>query len=102
MRCRPFEVPIALAVLIAAPVAAQERPTAEMLMVMDPLPEPGPRITPFLRYELDRAWAQDDARRDRFAAVKTEGELIALQGELRLKALAIIGGLPVERTPLQR
>lgn len=89
------------AALLAPPLAAQERPTAEMLQVQDPLPEPGPRITPLLRHQLDRAWAQDDARRERFAAVKTEGDLMALQGELRSKVLALIGGLPTERTPLQ-
>ncbi len=60
----------------------------------------GPRITPYLRQQLDRAWAQDDARRERFAAVRSEADLIALQGELGLKVLDLIGGLPAERTPL--
>jgi len=63
-------------------------------------PEPGPRITPYLRHQLDRAWAQDDARRERFAAVRSEAELTALQGEIRGKILDLIGGLPAERTPL--
>jgi dienelactone hydrolase len=79
---------------------AQEKPTAEMLNVLDSAPEPGPRITPLLRDQLDRAWAQDDARRARFAAIHTEADLLSLQKELREKVLAIIGGLPVERTPL--
>jgi len=60
----------------------------------------GPRITPYLRHQLDVAWAQDDARRARFAAVSSEAELAALQGELRDKILDLIGGLPAERTPL--
>ena len=84
----------------AGVLRAQERPTPEMLTVLDPSPEPGPRITPLLRHQLDRAWAQDDARRVRFAAIRTEGDLTALQGELRKKVLEIIGGLPGERTPL--
>ena len=60
----------------------------------------GPRITPYLRHQLDVAWAQDDARRERFAAVRTEADLVALQGELRRRILDLIGGLPAERTPL--
>jgi hypothetical protein len=60
----------------------------------------GPRITPYLRHQLDVAWAQDDARRERFAAVRSEADLITLQGELRRQALDLIGGLPAERTPL--
>lgn len=60
----------------------------------------GPRITPYLRHQLDVAWAQDDARRERFAAVRSEADLLALQGELRRKILDLIGGLPAERTPL--
>ena len=60
----------------------------------------GPRITPYLRHQLDRAWAQDEARYARFAAVRSEAELTALQGELRAKILDLIGGLPAERTPL--
>ena len=70
-----------------------------MLQVLEPQPE-GPRITPFLAYQLDRAWALDAARQERFARVKTEADLRALQDELRRKALALIGGLPEARTPL--
>jgi hypothetical protein len=59
-----------------------------------------PRITPYLRHQLDLAWGQDDARLERFAAVHSETDLRALQGELRGKILELIGGLPAERTPL--
>ncbi|HSD26795.1 MAG TPA: acetylxylan esterase, partial [Vicinamibacteria bacterium] len=71
----------------------------EMLQVLEPQPE-GPRITPFLSYQLDRAWAFDAARQERFARVKTEADLKALQDELRRKALALIGGLPEAKTAL--
>ena len=64
-------------------------------------PEPeGPRITPFLAYQLERAWAFDAARQERFARVKTEADLLALQDELRRKVLGVIGGLPEAKTPL--
>ena len=72
---------------------------AAALLVLGAAPE-GPRITPYLRHQLDRAWAQDDARRERFAAAHGEAELVSLQGELRGKVLDLIGGLPAERTPL--
>jgi dienelactone hydrolase len=93
---------VALTLMLSAlgSLEAQERPTSEMLTVLDQAPLPGPRITPLLRRQLDRAWAQDDARRATFAAVRTEADLVALQHDLRTKALALIGGLPAERTPL--
>jgi len=69
------------------------------VLLLGAAPE-GPRITPYLRYQLERAWAQDDARRARFAAIGSEAELTELQGELRAKILDLIGGLPAERTPL--
>ena len=66
---------------------AAEAPTPEMLQVLEPQPE-GPRITPFLAYQLERAWALDAARQERFARVKTEADLRDLQDELRQKVLA--------------
>jgi hypothetical protein len=91
---------VVVAVLAGASARPEEpRPTAEMLQVLRPA-DTGPRITPLLRAQLDLAWAQDDARRARFEAVRTEAELLALQRGLREKALRIIGGLPTERTPL--
>ncbi|HSD29443.1 MAG TPA: acetylxylan esterase [Vicinamibacteria bacterium] len=88
------------AVSLGAQDRKAERPTAAMLSVLDAVPEPGPRITLLLRHQLDRAWAQDDARRARFAAVRTEADLHALQDDLRAKALALIGGLPGDKAPL--
>jgi hypothetical protein len=90
----------AVGLVISLAVApAAELPTAEMLRVEKVL-EPGPRITPFLRFQLDEAWEQDEVRRAAFAAVRTEADLRALQGRLRATVLDIIGGLPQERTPL--
>ena len=58
----------------AAAAPAAEVPTPEMLRVLEPQPE-GPRITPFLAYQLERAWAFDAARQERFARVRTEADL---------------------------
>ena len=60
----------------------------------------GPRITPYLAYQTEIAWRQDDARRAALALVRTEGDLLRLQGELRVKLLRMLGGLPSTRTPL--
>jgi hypothetical protein len=87
------------AVSLAAPARASEAPTPEMLRVLEPQAE-GPRITPYLTHQIERAWAFDAARQDRFARVATEADLRALQDELRQKVLAVIGGLPGERAPL--
>jgi hypothetical protein len=85
--------------LVASPLWAAEAPAPEVLRVMEPLPE-GPRITPYLSHQTERAWALDAARQERWARVRTEADLAALQEELRRKALGVIGGLPESRTPL--
>jgi len=91
---------LSCAVLACAPPAsAAEAPSPAMLRVLAPQPE-GQRITPYLRYQLERAWAFDAARQERFARVRTEADLLALQDELRRKALDVIGGLPEARTAL--
>ena len=63
-------------------------------------PPAGPRITPLLAFQLDRAWAFDAARQERFGRVQTEADLVALQAELRAKLLGLIGGLPETKAPL--
>jgi dienelactone hydrolase len=83
----------------AAEAAPPDVPTAEMLRVLEPVPE-GPRVTPYLRHQLDRAWTQDERRRATFAAVRTESDARRLQAQLRRALLDVIGGLPSEKTPL--
>jgi len=90
---------VALAFVSAAPGAAAEVPTPEMLRVLESQPE-GPRITPHLSYQIERAWAFDAVRRERWARVRTEADLTTLQDELRRKALDVIGGLPEGKAPL--
>ena len=91
---------VAVALSVASGAVAAEAPTPEMFRVLEPQPE-GPRITPYLAHQLERAWELDAARRRRFARVASESDLSALQGELRLKALRIVGGLPETKTPLE-
>ena len=51
-------------------------------------------------YQTEMAWRQDDARRAALARIRTEADLLRLQGELRTKLLRMLGGLPSTRTPL--
>ena len=98
-RCLPACCLLAGALVLAAPLHAAEVPTPEMFRVLEPHAE-GPRITPYLSYQLERAWAFDAARQERFARAKTEADLRDLQDELRQKVLRVIGGLPDTKTPL--
>ena len=67
---------------------------------MRPAPPEGPRITPYLTSQLERAWALDEIRRERFEKLHTHEDVVKLQNELRQRALDVIGGLPDQRTPL--
>jgi cephalosporin-C deacetylase-like acetyl esterase len=81
-------------------VAAQEGPPAEAFRVYErALPE-GPRITPYLQYQTEQAWQQDDERRAAWARIHDERDLLRVQAELREKLLNMIGGLPAEKTEL--
>ncbi|MEO6909521.1 MAG: acetylxylan esterase [Edaphobacter sp.] len=66
---------------------------------MPPVAE-GAQITPYLQYQTQLAWQQDSLRQARWAEVKSESDLKALQAETRASLLKMIGGLPQEKTPL--
>jgi dienelactone hydrolase len=93
-------VGLTAAALDVSVAVGQELPKPEMLTVLEGSADPGPRITPYLRYQLDRAWRQDDERRATFEQIRTEADLQALRKEIRARVLDIIGGLPEMRTPL--
>jgi pimeloyl-ACP methyl ester carboxylesterase len=90
-----------LAALSAAAIglAAQELPPKDAFQILSQEPA-GPRITPYLRYQLDLAWRQDQARSRKWVAIREEQELLKLQQELRKTLLEMIGGLPAEKTDL--
>jgi len=81
-------------------LAGTDPPPPEYFRVLkQPLPS-GPRITPYLRYQAEQAWKEDEARQKAWDAIRDEGGLRKLQGELRQKLLQMIGGLPTEKTDL--
>jgi len=78
---------------------AQDTPSADSFRVL-PNPAEGPSITPYLKYQSEMAWRQDELRRKRWEALRSEEELLALQKELRDQLLKMIGGLPSDKAPL--
>jgi cephalosporin-C deacetylase-like acetyl esterase len=89
---------VASTILLWSPAGGRQE--TDVFSVLDRKPAPGPRITAYLEYQLDRAWQQDARRRARWAAVGTAEDLVRLQRETRHLLLDAIGGLPGTRTPL--
>jgi len=83
------------------PLFAAEAPPAEYFRVL-PAPTTGeaPSITPYLKYQTELAWRQDEMRQRLWSSMRSEQDLLRLQGELRQKLLAMLGGLPTIKTPL--
>jgi pimeloyl-ACP methyl ester carboxylesterase len=54
-----------------------------------------------LKYQTEMAWSQDDQRRKTWAGIRTEQDLLRVQREIEAQLLAMLGGLPRERTPLR-
>src|SRR6185312_4357958 len=90
-----------LMICIAATVLdAAENPPPDAFRVLPPVSKEGPTITPYLRYQTEVAWQQDELRRKRWSGVHTEEDLSRLQEELRKRLLEMLGGLPTAKTPL--
>jgi hypothetical protein len=88
---------ILLSVFASAPVAAGAQ---DAFLVRQSHETPGPQISSYLRYQVSRAWQQDEERQATLRAIRTEAELQALRADLRRKLLSMIGGLPQDKTPL--
>ncbi|MGC2327777.1 MAG: acetylxylan esterase, partial [Candidatus Sulfotelmatobacter sp.] len=80
-------------------VAANE-PPADAFRIFPPAAKEAPVITPYLRYQTEMAWQQDDERRKEWRGIGTEKDLQAAQRRVEEHLLAMLGGLPSERTPL--
>lgn len=96
---------ISLAILLffcATAIAADSDspPPEDFLVLPKPAATLAPTITPYLKYEVNIAWQQDDLRRRQFEQIHDEAELLRLQKDLRQKLLAMLGGLPSVKTPL--
>jgi Acetyl xylan esterase (AXE1) len=81
-------------------VAAADEPPSDAFRVLPPAAKEAPVITPYLEYQTEMAWQQDDERRKEWRGIGTEQDLQALQRRVEEHLLAMLGGLPSERTPL--
>ena len=98
-----WTVLLSIALLFSALVtaAAGETPRPEDFLVLPSVSTLAPTITPYLKYQVNIAWEQDQVRRKRFEQIRDESELLRVQQELRTKLLAMLGGLPAVKTPLR-
>jgi pimeloyl-ACP methyl ester carboxylesterase len=79
---------------------AADAPSPDSFRVLPPVTGEGPTITPYLKYQTEMAWRQDEERRREWAQIRTEADLIRLQRKMQESLLAMLGGLPEQRTPL--
>lgn len=91
---------LAAAVMGPAALAAEDLPPVKAFQVFEQALPPGPHITPYLQYQAEQAWKQDEQRRAAWATIRDEKDLLRVQDELRKKLLQMIGGLPAEKTEL--
>ncbi len=89
-----------LAGAIALCALAADDPAPQSFRVREQPLSPGPRITPFLQYQAEQAWREDDDRQKAWDAIHDQRELLKTQVELRQKLLQMIGGLPAVKTDL--
>ncbi|HLZ43116.1 MAG TPA: acetylxylan esterase [Candidatus Sulfotelmatobacter sp.] len=80
--------------------AAADGPPADAFRIFPPAAKEAPVITAYLQYQTEMAWQQDDERRKEWSEIKTEQDLLAVQRHAEERLLAMLGGLPSERTPL--
>lgn len=91
---------ILLLFLLSLSALAADVPPPEAFRVLPAVPAEKPEITPYLRYQTEMAWYEDDLRRTSWEGIRTEEDLLRTQHELRKHLLEMIGGLPSEKTPL--
>jgi dienelactone hydrolase len=89
-----------MVVWTAASAFGGSAPPPEAFSVL-PLASSGPQITPYLQYQTELAWREDEARMKVWDGIRTEQDLLRVQKEIRQKLLTMLGGLPTTRTPLQ-
>jgi dienelactone hydrolase len=88
-----------LVVWTATSALGGSTPPPEAFSVL-PLASSGPQITPYLQYQTELAWREDEARMRVWDGILTEQDLLRVQKEIRQKLLTMLGGLPTTRTPL--
>src|SRR5437667_2391961 len=80
--------------------AGADLPPADAFRVLPPASVEAPVITPYLKYQTEMAWQEDDLRRKSWEGIRTEKDLLRIQTEVRANLLSMLGGLPAQKTPL--
>lgn len=88
------------ALLVAATIASGQTPPVEAFRVLSAIPSEAPTITPYLKYQTEMAWDQDDLRRRKWEAIASEQDLLQIQEQIHQHLLMMLGGLPPQKTPL--
>jgi len=81
-------------------LAADDAPPVKAFCVREKPLAPGPRVTPFLQYQAEQAWQEDQDRVKAWDAIHDQRELLKTQSALRQELLQMIGGLPAVKTDL--
>ena len=87
--------------LVSVFAAAADVPPADAFRVLPPITTEGPEISAYLKYQTEMAWKQDEQRRQVWENIRTEKDLLKVQDEIRKHLLAMLGGLPSQKTPLR-
>lgn len=88
------------ALTLATHAQNSDVPPPEAFRVLPVVSGEHPKITPYLKYQTEMAWREDDQRRKSWEQIRTEADLLLTQKRLRADLLAMIGGLPQHKTPL--
>ena len=83
------------------PLFASDAPPPEDFRVLPAaITGEAPSITPFLKYQTEIAWQQDEERRKIWSQIRSEDDLLRIQRQLEKDLLAMLGGLPSQETAL--
>jgi hypothetical protein len=81
--------------------AAADAPPADAFRVLPDSKTEAPSITPYLQYQSEMAWRQDEERLKQWQGIRTEQDVLSVQQKIEENLLSMLGGLPTERTPLR-
>jgi len=68
-------------------------PPPEAFSVL-PVAPSGPQITPYLQYQTQLAWREDEKRMRVWDGIRTEQDLLRVQKEIHQKLLTMLGDCP--------
>ena len=95
-----YSVILGFCVACCGKTFAANVPPADAFQVLPQAKAEAPVISPYLKYQTEMAWRQDDQRLKIWKGIETEQDLLREQKRLEKQLLVMLGGLPTEHTPL--